>query len=348
MTRTIRLYHYTKAEYLEQLFATRRLKLTDITRTNDPAEYSPTIIGENQSIYHLVMNIIEKCKNAKPFLILSCSRLMSSLSMWGNYADSHKGVCLVFDIPIIEEYYKGDFYVAKLENGVRLIRVTYSSSRLGLKCSDYGLEKNEKGWFSEGEPAWDKLYLPLGRKGKDWSHECEYRLDFSPVAGTAEIFVDKGLYFSRTILQYCTGILLGLKCPMSELYVQSLIRQYKYDSDSVVPELKINNVEKTELDKLFFRINTLTFEDSPPVTEDGSLVVDADTIQEYMTLAEVYRYGNARLAPNKEKSLQYYQIAAEMGDWDAMEQLADLLEELGRGDEAAQWRQRRGAEMQDA
>lgn len=62
----------------------------------------------------------------RPFLILSCSRLMSSLSMWGNYADSHKGICLAFDIPIQEEYQKGDLYVAKLENGVRLIQVAYS------------------------------------------------------------------------------------------------------------------------------------------------------------------------------------------------------------------------------
>lgn len=37
-----------------------------------------------------------------------------------------------------------------------------------------------------------------------------------------------------------------------------------------------------------------------------------------------------------------------MGDWEAMELLADLLEEMGHGDEAAQWRQRRGAKMQDA
>lgn len=36
-----------KTEYLEQMLATRRVKLTDITRTNDPAEYSPTINDEN-------------------------------------------------------------------------------------------------------------------------------------------------------------------------------------------------------------------------------------------------------------------------------------------------------------
>lgn len=34
-----------------------------------------------------------------------------------------------------------------------------------------------------------------------------------------------------------------------------------------------------------------------------------------------------------------------MGDWEAMVLLADLLEEVGRGDEATQWRQRRDAAM---
>lgn len=47
-----------KAEYLEQMLATRRVKLTDITSTNDPAEYSTTINDENQSVYYLVMHII--------------------------------------------------------------------------------------------------------------------------------------------------------------------------------------------------------------------------------------------------------------------------------------------------
>lgn len=44
-------------------------------------------------------------------------------------------------------------------------------------------------------------------------------------------------------------------------------------------------------------------------------------------------------------AVEYYREAAEMGDWEAMVLLADLLEEVGRGDEATQWRQRRDAAM---
>ena len=71
-------------------------------------------------------------------------------------------------------------------------------------------------------------------------------------------------------------------------------------------------------------------------------------IEYLLAKGDAYRWGNEEVEPDAAMAVEYYREAAEMGDWEAMELLADLLEALGRGDEAAQWRQRRGAEMQDA
>jgi len=68
-------------------------------------------------------------------------------------------------------------------------------------------------------------------------------------------------------------------------------------------------------------------------------------IEELLVKGDAYRWGNEEVEPDLQLAIEYYHEAAELGDWEAMVLLADLLEELGRGDEAAQWRQRRDAAM---
>lgn len=68
-------------------------------------------------------------------------------------------------------------------------------------------------------------------------------------------------------------------------------------------------------------------------------------IEYLLAKGDAYRWGNDEVEPDAEMAAEYYREAAEMGDWEAMELLADLLEEMGHGDEAAQWRQRRAVAM---
>ena len=44
-------------------------------------------------------------------------------------------------------------------------------------------------------------------------------------------------------------------------------------------------------------------------------------------------------------AMEYYRDAAELGDWEAMGLLADMLEEQGRVDEAKNWREHLEAEL---
>ena len=68
-------------------------------------------------------------------------------------------------------------------------------------------------------------------------------------------------------------------------------------------------------------------------------------IEALLVKGDSYRWGNEDVEPDLQLALEYYREAAELGDWEAMALVADLLEEMGREDEAAQWRQRRAAAM---
>ena len=73
-------------------------------------------------------------------------------------------------------------------------------------------------------------------------------------------------------------------------------------------------------------------------------VLESD-ISNLLAKGDAYRWGNEEVEPDAAMAVEYYREAAEMGDWEAMALLADLLEEMGREDEAAQWRLRRAVAM---
>lgn len=76
-------------------------------------------------------------------------------------------------------------------------------------------------------------------------------------------------------------------------------------------------------------------------------VLESD-ISNLLAKGDAYRWGNEEVEPDAAMAVEYYREAAEMGDWEAMELLADLLEEMERMDEAAQWRQLRAEASADA
>lgn len=65
-----------------------------------------------------------------------------------------------------------------------------------------------------------------------------------------------------------------------------------------------------------------------------------EDIRSLLVKGDAYRWGTSEVTPDPMLAVEYYREAAEMGDEEAMGLLADLLEELGRDDEATPWRQR--------
>ena len=64
-----------------------------------------------------------------------------------------------------------------------------------------------------------------------------------------------------------------------------------------------------------------------------------DDIHTLLVMGDAYRWGNAEVEPDATMAMEYYREAAELGDWEAMGLLADMLEEQGQVDEPASWRE---------
>ena len=92
----------------------------------------------------------------------------------------------------------------------------------------------------------------------------------------------------------------------------------------------------------------MKFSDNPKVTlESFNAFLSAleDDIHTLLVMGDAYRWGNEEVEPDAAMAMEYYREAAELGDWEAMGLLADMLEEQGRVDEAKNWREHLEAEL---
>lgn len=88
MADTIRLYHYTKADYLGQILSSGLMRLSTITDANDPFEGAICHTRETDNIGGVLGKWCKKDSwdsdmRDSPFLFVSLSAKMSSPSMWG-------------------------------------------------------------------------------------------------------------------------------------------------------------------------------------------------------------------------------------------------------------------------
>lgn len=64
-----------------------------------------------------------------------------------------------------------------------------------------------------------------------------------------------------------------------------------------------------------------------------------EEIHTLLAMGDAYRWGNEEEKPDATMAMEFYREAAELGDWEAMELLADMLEEQGLEVEAKIWRE---------
>lgn len=163
----VRLFMYMSWANAQKFIERKTLKATNPLKTNDPFEFLPNTEKGNISE--------EKSMIERMGLVCFCfSRLVSSAALWGHYGDKHKGVCLVFDIPLCD--------IAKL--GFSLVRVRYQENR----C------------------VRDITFCEMFVKDKSWEFEQEYRIIGH--AGTAKKAED-GMLFYDDFFVFLEGIVLG-------------------------------------------------------------------------------------------------------------------------------------------
>lgn len=245
----IRLYWYTSADYLEANLRDGLVVLSEIANSNDPFEYLPSFIDpitkhsaseEARQAGTESLLVWERGREETPPLIVCLSGKMSSGAMWGHYAEEHRGVCLVFELPV---YTKAD------EGLCPLIPVKYKQNRafFGNFPSDSDREAQER-----------YIYMTLGLKGEDWNYEHEFRalatygLRWSSGFEKDCIVPSGKRLFFNGLMGYLKGIILGMKCDLQETQVQFMLEKYLY-SDVIIDKAHKHYTE--------FKVYTEHFED---------------------------------------------------------------------------------------
>lgn len=186
------LYHYTKLDTaLEHILARRELRLSPFTRTNDPREAKAWHIsmvgapGKMELYKKLIAEVDEMLKDTCKVLCLSMDdpdsaarvpisrRGYAHSRMWAQYADRHRGVCLVFQRePMCEEVIaqldaEGDCYCGK---------VTYQDHHDPAAFIFDAAEIEQKTLVGAViTHMWRHSGTLFFQKGLDWASEFEFR-----------------------------------------------------------------------------------------------------------------------------------------------------------------------------
>ena len=131
------------------------------------SEYEKLAVSEKKK---LLTRIDSEIKNAKDAALISCfSKRNDSILMWSHYADSHKGVCIEFEKPKLDDF--RDVKYKKNRPSIRYFKVVQHAIALDM------LNKHE-------DENQIKRYLenttdPFFVKSPDWSYEKEVRCLYS-------------------------------------------------------------------------------------------------------------------------------------------------------------------------
>lgn len=109
-----------------------------------------------------------------------------NLHMWAHYGNSHRGICVGYDVELIEKYLQKN-HINILAKKVNYVAVPLIYSNHGF----YGYDENGNNHFYKANPnvKWDYKYLDkatenliLQKNALIWKNEQEHRMIASPLA----------------------------------------------------------------------------------------------------------------------------------------------------------------------
>jgi Protein of unknown function (DUF2971) len=144
----MRVYHFTKAGHGLEAIQRRRLKLARISELNDPFEFLQVASRnpKTRARYQYVKRALSEYMG-----LLCFSENWSNPVRWSHYAESHRGICLGFDVASAAEMRK----------------VRYVENRI---------PPNLRAMKAMGETAVEHMLDLLTLKFKHWQYEQEHRL----------------------------------------------------------------------------------------------------------------------------------------------------------------------------
>ena len=164
-----RVYYFCNEEFGLENLEKSRIKLSTVLEMNDPFELSCYKLSDKMH-RRAAKKLKEDFANRFGFICFSGS--FNSPVQWAHYADSHRGICLGFDVPRSE-----------------LRPVNYIDSRMGFDLNAYlNMDSNGKrDWLAE----------LMRTKNSHWGYEDESRRMFFIEGSDSEVIKGRTLYFRR-------------------------------------------------------------------------------------------------------------------------------------------------------
>jgi len=186
----MKLYHFLRKEHGLSAIRDRRVKIARISELNDPFEY----IHFDTSNYVAQAVLKERKRKANQNFGLVClSARFDDPVQWAHYGESHRGICLGFEI-----------------TAPGLLKVEYVDSRTPPSGFREALDL----------PVPEFIRQTLSKKYKHWRYEQEHRL-IVPASKTSDLIFHS---FSET---FClTEVLIGAKCTLTLASLRSLLGHY--------------------------------------------------------------------------------------------------------------------------
>ena len=180
----MRVYHFLSAKNALDDLTRRRIRLSEIDKLNDPFELWCSAQGDRQ--LRAVLRSWKK-KMAKVYGLLCFSRQWHNPVLWSNYADSHRGICLGFEVdeqslrPVSYVKERTDLQLPPTEETMEQLLFT--------KYRDWSYEEEIRGWF-----RFDKRDAPTGHYFYSFDEKVQLREVISgPLCRTPKATIDTAL-----------------------------------------------------------------------------------------------------------------------------------------------------------
>ncbi|PXW88228.1 Protein of unknown function (DUF2971) [Nitrosomonas sp. Nm84] len=194
------VYHFTPSEFALKALRDRRLKISRINELNDPFEFCAADFSHSDTKAKL-----ETFKNQvnEQYGVICFSEHYHDPVLWSHYADGHRGVALVFEIP-----------------DDQVISIDYQPERLRLDVDAI----IQCGGFSESD-----LNKLISTKFSSWRYEKEIRM----MCGLNDHFCQidskgKKVYFESLSLESfgldplkLIGLIRGIRCDLTPTDIAS-------------------------------------------------------------------------------------------------------------------------------
>ncbi len=192
----MRVYHFLKMKYGIEAIENQQLKIARLNSLNDPFEG----FHLDTQNYGTRITLSDRRKRAsRQYGILCFSKDYSNPVQWAHYAESHRGICLGFDVP-----------------DSLLLKVEYTDSRTpGI---DFKKSLDIKGA--------DYIRYMLSKKHTHWKYEQEYRL----LVKFPEKVLDNRLIFEKFSEQITLKeVIIGFQSTISKKQIKKTLNGHVSD-----------------------------------------------------------------------------------------------------------------------